>query len=112
MSLLDRPRRVPWSRSHRFTISGRGSEAEAAYRDLIVASRSQEGRASFDSARADWAKSFNLHPDDGLYLAEVGAGPVRLHEIVEALESCGKNRKDAIAAMERLVELGLISAAA
>ena len=47
--------------------------------------------------------------DDGLYLGEVGGGPVGLEQIVESLQSCGKTRKDALTALERLLDAGLIS---
>lgn len=107
--LLDRPPRMRWPRSQKFMLSPRGDEVELAYRATIVASREQAGRGSFDSARALWAKSNNLQPDDGLYLAEVRSGPVTLQQIIEALETCGKTRRDAIAAMERLVDAGMIT---
>ncbi len=100
-----------WPRSQRFTLSARGVEAEASYRDLIVASRAQDGRASFDEARARWAGNYKLEADDGLYLAEVRDGPINLPHIITALESCGKRRPDAISALERLVDAGFISTA-
>lgn len=76
----------------------------------IIASRTAEGRASFDAARASWAAEFHVQPDDGLYLAEIRGGAVTLGQIVEALETAGKTRKDAIAAVERLVDAGLVDA--
>lgn len=109
--LQDPPPKRRWPRSQQFTLTDRGSEAEAAYRSTIVASRTQQGRASFDAARSAWAESFHLQPDDGLYLGEVRGGPVSLERIVEALDTCGKTRNDAFAAMERLFGAGLILAA-
>jgi hypothetical protein len=109
MTLENRPRPLRWPRSARFTLSPTGTEAEASYRSLIVASRAQAGRVSFDAARAAWAATYHLEADDGLYLAEVAAGGVSLSEIIAALESCGKTRTDAIAAMERLLDGGLIT---
>jgi hypothetical protein len=102
---------MKWPRTQRFTLSPRGLDAEAQYREQIVASRVNSGRASFDAARAEWAKNHAIQADDGLYLAEVAAGPVNLQQIVGALETCGKNRLDAIAAIERLISAGLVSTA-
>jgi hypothetical protein len=90
-------------------LSTTGTEAELSYRELIVASRAQAGRASFDAARASWAGTYRLQADDGLYLAEVAPGGVNLTQIIAALEACGKTRPDAIAAMERLLDAGLIA---
>jgi hypothetical protein len=109
MTLEDRPRPLRWPRSQRFGLSATGAEAEASYRSLIVASRAQSGRASFDAARAAWAGTYRLQADDGLYLAEVAPGGVNLTQIIAALETCGKTRPDAIAAMERLLDAGLIA---
>ena len=107
--LGDRPTRMRWPRAQRFILSPQGVEAERSYRESIVASRATEGRTSFDAARSQWASAHRVQPDDGLYLGEVSAGPIGLGQLVEALESCGKTRKDAIAAVERLVDAGLIS---
>ena len=109
MTLEDRPRPLRWPRSQRFALSSAGTAAELSYRELIVASRAQAGRASFDAARAGWASTYRLQADDGLYLAEVAAGDVNLTQIIAALETCGKTRTDAIAAMERLIDAGLIA---
>ncbi len=102
------PRR--WPRSQQFKLSEKGSAAEASYRSTIVASRTHEGRASYDAARLAWAVSFHLQPDDGLYLGEVREGAVRMEQIIEALQTCGKNRKDAVSALERLFDEGMIFA--
>jgi hypothetical protein len=107
--LRDAPARLRWPRSQRFRLSEAGDAAEAAYRQTIIASRAQEGRASFDAARTAWAEAFRIQPDDGLYLAEVGRTGMTLADLVSALETCGKSRKDAMEALERLMEVGLIS---
>ena len=111
MTLDQRPPKLRWPRSQRFTLSARGQQAESAYRERIVTSRSEPGRASFDTARAEWAQAHGLSADDGLYLAEVARGPVTLSQVVESLETCGKNRLDAIAALERLSDAGMIAPA-
>jgi hypothetical protein len=110
MTLDERPPRLRWPRSQRFTLSKRGQEVEAAYRQQIVASRAEPGRASFDAARAAWAHTHGLLADDGLYLAEIASGPITLPQLVNALETCGKSRLDAIAALERLDDAAMISA--
>ncbi len=108
--MMDSPSaRLRWPRSRKFALSPRGYEAEQDYRERIVASRANAGRDSFDSARAAWAVAHNLQPDDGLYLAEVKSGPINLVQIIAALEACGKTRPDAISAMERLDDNGLLS---
>jgi hypothetical protein len=106
------PPKLRWPRSHRFTLSTKGQAAEAAYRQDIVNSRNVGGRDSFDAARLAWAKTHGLSADDGLYLAEVANGPITFSQIVAALDTCGKNRLDAIAALERLSDAGMISAQA
>ncbi|MBI2891970.1 MAG: hypothetical protein HYY06_00345 [Deltaproteobacteria bacterium] len=102
------PRR--WPRSQQFKLSERGTAAESSYRSTIIASRTEEGRASYDSARLAWAESFHLQPDDGLYLGEVREGPIRMEQIVDALLTSGKSRKDAVSALERLFDEGMIFA--
>jgi hypothetical protein len=109
--LQDPSPRRRWPRSQQFTLTDKGREAEASYRSSIVSSRTQEGRASFDAARSTWAKSFRLLPDDGLYLGELADGPINLGKIVEALQACDKTRQDALTALERLFDAGLISTA-
>ncbi len=111
MAFDERPAKLRWPRSQKFVLSQRGVEAESSYRELIVASRSGDGRASFDQARATWAGNYQLEADDGLYLGEVKAGTATMPKLIAALESCGKRRPDAIAAIERLVDAGFISPA-
>lgn len=102
------PRR--WRRAQLFSLSELGIGAESAYRSTIVAARATEGRASFDAARTAWAQAFRVEPDDGLYLAELHQAPTTLERLVDALETCGKTRKDALVALERLFDAGLILA--
>jgi|CXWL01.1.fsa_nt_gi flagellar basal body P-ring protein FlgI len=109
MTLSDRPSKLRWPRAQRFSLSTQGAAAESAYRDQIVASRTETGRASFDAARKAWAQTHALQVDDGLYLAEVAGGGVSLTQIVESLENCGKSRSDAIAALERLADAGMLT---
>jgi hypothetical protein len=101
-----------WPRSQRFSLSSLGVEAETAYRSAIVEARNREGRAAFDEARTGWAQALRVEPDDGLYLGEIRQAALNLQQIVDALETCGKTRTDALSALERLEDLGLITAIA
>lgn len=109
MTLDEVPARLRWPRGQRFALSSKGHEAAAAYRDSMVAARSVEGRASFDAAQKAWAQTHGLGVDDGLYLAELASRPLTLREIIAALDTCGKTRADAIAALERLADAGMLS---
>lgn len=107
----DRPPKRRWPRTQRFVLTERGTAAAQAYMDDIVASRSAEGRPSYDAARTKWADDWKVQPNDGLYVAEIKGGPIRLEHILESLESCGETRKDALAALERLLDAGLVATA-
>ena len=108
--LSERPQKRRWPRSQKFALSAKGTEAEAEYRELIVASRSTSGRASYDAARTAWASKWSVQPDDGVYLGQLARGPAKIEEIVPELEDCGKTRKDCIEAIDRLFDAGMIAA--
>jgi hypothetical protein len=110
VTLDETPPKLRWPRSHRFTLSDRGRAAELEYREKIVSSRAEPGRASFDAARSAWAQTHAIAADDGLYLAELARSPSTLPQLVASLETCGKNRTDAIAALGRLADAGMLSA--
>jgi hypothetical protein len=97
-----------WPRSERFVLSVQGVAAEARYRAEIVTARSAGGRASFDAARSAWSESLRLNPDDGVYLGELRGGAATLAQIVEGVQVCGQSRTQAVDAMARLLDLGLI----
>lgn len=108
MSTIDSPPdRLRWPRSHRFNLSTKGREAETAYRESIVNSREQSGRASFDAARAEWATSWKLHSEDGLYLSEMASGPVTMPQLLTAMADSGQTRKDVLDALGRLDDAGM-----
>ena len=98
-----------WRRAQRFELSEQGADAEARYRACIVAAREEGGRASFDAARLQWAAAQGLQPDDGAYLAELRAQPQTVPDLVVALESSGKTPSDALAAVGRLYDAGLLT---
>jgi hypothetical protein len=109
-SIEERPPRRRWPRSQRFILSEKGIAAEAEYRAAIVTSRDEQirSRDAFDAARAAWAKTYGIESDDGLYLCEVKAGPRSLEQLVTALESCDKTKTDAIEALGRTFDAGLV----
>ncbi len=94
----------------RFVLAPQGRVAEVAYRAGIVAARVQPGRRAFDAARSAWATPLDLQPDDGVYLGQLRAGSASLRELVAALVDCGMRRADALAALGRLVDAGLVEA--
>lgn len=95
-----------WARTLRFQLTEAGRLAEAGYRAELHTQAAQSGRGGFDAARAAWAREHGLEADDGLYLAELAAGMQSLASVVEALETCGKSRADAQAALTRLLDRG------
>lgn len=100
--------RIRWTRSQRFQLSETGRTAGDSYREVIVASRAESGRQSFDAARAAWATQSALEPSDGLYLGELKEGPRTMDEITRALEGCGPKRQDVRDALERLIKVRML----
>ena len=100
--------RTKWNRSQRFQLSPAGREAGLNYRQVIVASRAEAGRKSFDVARTEWAARLELEPTDGLYLGELLEAPRTIPEIAASLDGCGPQRSDVRAAVERLVQLRML----
>jgi hypothetical protein len=100
--------RAKWPRFFRFALTERGREAERAYREEIVASRAQVGRASFDDTRASWAKRFAIEPDDGLFLCELRESAKTRAELAAAVIQCDRSADDVKAALERMWDVGLV----
>ena len=108
MGFLDPTPRARFGARQRFCLAPEGQRAEAAYRSLITAARAVPGRASYDAAREEWAAERGLQPDDGAYLGELRSGPTSISAIAAALEVCGHSRRDAVTAIGRLVDAGLV----
>ena len=108
--LMDPPARNRWPRAERFRLSPGGVAAEAAYREQIIAARSEPGRSSFDAARAAWSEERGLLPGDGLFLGELAKAPLALHELAHAVEDCGATKTEVYEAVVRLVDAGLVEA--
>ncbi len=100
--------RTKWSRSQRFQLSPAGREAGLNYRQVIVVSRAEAGRKSFDVARAEWAVRLGFEPTDGLYLGELLEGPRTIAEMAASLDGCGPTPSDVRKAVERLVRLRMM----
>lgn len=106
MSIRPEPRK--WSRSQKFRLSERGTEAGALYREMIVAARVSEGRGAFDAARDAWARALHLDPGDGAFLGEMLDGALTIDQLAAALDACGTTREETRAAVERLTSAGLL----
>ena len=100
--------RTRWNRSQRFQLSPAGRKAGLNYREVIVASRAEAGRKSFDVARTEWAARLGLEPTDGLYLGELLEAPRTIPEIAASLDGCGPQRSEVRPALERLVQVRMI----
>jgi len=103
-----------WQRSEKFQLSELGETAAKAYLDGIVASRSEEGRQSFDEARARWAAEHsvaehNVAAEDGLSLRELVNAPLTLAELTQALDGYGPDAKAVKAGLIRLLDAGLVA---
>jgi len=109
---MDRPAWKRWPRAQRFGLSAQGCDAEAGYRDCIVAARAMQGRTAFDGARAAWAARYAVEPDDGLFLGEMRGSPRTLDEIIRSVEASGADRQQTHEAIDRLTAAGLVDALA
>ena len=98
-----------WQRSEKFQLSDVGAIAAQAYLDGIVASRSEEGRQSFDDARARWATDHGVAAEDGLSLRELVTAPLTLAELTQALDGYGPDAKAVKAGLIRLLDAGLVA---
>lgn len=97
-----------WSRSERFVLSDTGKAASQSYLDRIVASRSVEGRGSFDQAREEWAVAHGLPSEQGQLLRELAAAPLTLHELTLKLDGFGPTAANVKKWLEKLIETGLV----
>jgi hypothetical protein len=75
---------------------------------VIVASRAEAGRGSFDAARAEWAAQLALEPSDGIYLGELLDAPRTIPELAELLDGCGPQRAEVRDVVERLVNVRMV----
>ena len=100
--------RTRFGRAQKFRLSPKGAEAVAAYTLMIEKAREGSGRAQFDAARAAWGAPLKLAAEDGLFLVEFSAGNRTIPEAVRNLEGCGTTAKEVKAAVERLLECGML----
>jgi hypothetical protein len=99
-----------WPRGQKFALSQRGIEAEAAYREAIVAARTS-GRSALDVAQQQWAAPLGVAPQDGVVLGELRGGKRSISELAKSLEDCGTTAADVKAAIDRLTDALLVEAA-
>ena len=97
-----------WSRGQKLALTLRGVVAEESYRDAVVASRTVEGRGSFNDALEAWAKPLGIRAEDGSYLAELKAGSMSLSALLQEFDDCGRPPKEMKASLERLLAAALI----
>jgi hypothetical protein len=100
-----------WPRGQKFVLSERGAAAEAAYREVIVGSRSS-GRTALESAQQGWATPFGVQAGDGVILCELRSGKRSIAEVARALEDCGRTTADVKGSIDRLTDAGLVEPAA
>jgi hypothetical protein len=104
--------RIKWARSQRFQLSTAGRRAAQDLRQVVVASRAEAGRKSFDAAQAEWATRMGLVATDGMYLNELLEAPRSIPEIALSLDGCGPQPGDVRTAVERLVRVGMLETVA
>ena len=104
---LDSPAKLKFARSQRFRLTARGAEAATFWKERLALSQGG-GRTAFDSANNDWAKAFAVDPDDANYVAELSQDPMRVEDLLAALESTGVSRENVKTVLGRLHEKGLV----
>ena len=100
--------KVRFGRAQKFRLSPKGAEAKEAYALMVKEAQSGSGRAEFDAARAGWSGPRGLVAEDGLFLVEFGEGERTIPEAVRNLDGCGTTAKEVKAAVERLLEYGML----
>lgn len=98
-----------WPRGQKFALSPEGTDAEAAYRDVVQESRAS-GRAALDAALAAWAGPRRVTPADGIVLAELRGKRLGVPDLVRELETAGIAADEVRASLERLVAAGVVAA--
>ena len=107
MTTDSRPR-LRWARAQRFRLSVQGVEAQRALTDALGTAQGQ-GRAAFDAARSEWAKTHLVQPDDSVVLAELKASDAaRLDDVMALLDNTGNSREQVKQSIEQLYAADLI----
>jgi hypothetical protein len=96
-----------WPRGQKFTPSAAGIAADDAYRSAVAEARGV-GRTALDTALAAWAGPLGVKAGDGVVLGELRRKPQGLSELARALEECGIEAAEVRAAVDRLVDAGLV----
>jgi hypothetical protein len=104
----DRSRWSSWQPATRFVLSPHGITAIESYRAKAVGSPPRIS-SDFEPGRWTWAESLQLHHEDALYLGEVLGGAKTLDGIIAGFQACGRKPDEILAALQRLVDAGLLS---
>lgn len=98
-----------WPRGQKFHISPQGTTALAAHAEAVALARSS-GRNALQTALAAWAEPLGLQAGDGTILSELRSGRLGVPDLVNGLEAAGIAPDEVRAALQRLVERGLVEA--
>jgi hypothetical protein len=108
MTDADQPTsRLRWARSQRFRLTAKGLEAERDWKERLAGAQGA-GRSGFDTAVAEWAKSFGVKPDDTAVMSELAVETRRLEDVLAALADTGVSREQVKQVLERLHGAGLL----
>jgi hypothetical protein len=99
-------KRLP--RGAKFALNEKGAAAERAYREAIVASRSTEGRSSYEAAATAWSSTYGVQPSDGPCLCELAVGAKTKRELSDELATSGTTPDEVQASLERLTKAELV----
>lgn len=98
-----------WARGQKFTLTSVGVEACAAHQAAVSEARTS-GRAALNAALAAWAGPRGVEPHDGVVLPELREQRRGLADLSRALESAGIEPGEVRAAIDRLVNAGMVEA--
>lgn len=107
-SIFGREEGPRWARGQKFRVTTAGAAAEAQYQATLKEGRERGGRTAFDELTAGWAAPLGVRPGDGVFLAEVKGTMPTLGTLLESMESSGVVKKDATAALDRLIQAKLV----
>jgi len=98
-----------WPRGQKFALSPAGEAAESGYREAVASARAA-GRTALESTLAAWAAPLGVRAGDGVVLSELRAGRLGVPDLVNRLDTAGIAPDEVRAALQRLVEAGVVGA--
>ena len=99
-----------WPRGQKFSLSSRGTEALATFKEAIRDAHATPGRAALEATQRAWAGPLGIQPSDGIVLSELTIGRRSLTDVARALDSCGVSTAEVKASVDRLVVAGMVDA--